>query len=163
MNIGIPGMNLGITGISTGINTFAMKEEFFKKCKVDNILYPSLDGLGNQNFNTLWPFIVTIIGIIITVFTFIKTKPVIDGSEKEKEKQRPYYIFSLIVLIALTALFGFYGIYLYIFKYYPEYTKWLNGLSSDCQTKRESIVVAQAMQNAQDDLLKERVERVGRV
>ena len=157
MNIGIPGMNLGITGISTGINTFAMKEEFFKKCKVDNILYPSLDGLGNQNFNTLWPFIVTIIGIIITVFTFIKTKPVIDGSEKEKEKQRPYYIFSLIVLIALTALFGFYGIYLYIFKYYPEYTKWLNGLSSDCQTKRESIVVAQAMQNAQDDLLRERV------
>lgn len=157
MNIGIPGMNLGITGISTGINTFAMKEEFFKKCKVDNILYPNLDGLGNQNFNILWPFIVMIIGIIITVFTFIKTKPVIDGSEKEKEKQRPYYIFSLIVLIALTALFGFYGIYLYIFKYSPEYTKWLNSLSPDCQTKRESIVVAQAMQNAQDELLRERV------
>ena len=157
MNIGIPGMNLGITGISTGINTFAMKEEFFKKCKVDNILYPSLDGLGNQNFNTLWPFIVTIIGIIITVFTFIKTKPVIDGSEKEKEKQRPYYIFSLIVLTALTALFGFYGIYLYIFKYLPESNKWLNGLTSDCQTLHGSIKVAQAMQDAQDRLLQARI------
>jgi dipeptide/tripeptide permease len=134
-----------------------MKEEFFKKCKVDNILYPNLDGLGNQNFNILWPFIVTIIGIIITVFTFIKTKPVIYGTEKEKQKERPYYIFSLIVLTALTALFGFYGIYLYIFTYLPESNKWLNSLTPDCQTKRESIVVAQAMQNAQDELLRERI------
>ena len=157
MNIGIPGMNLGITGVSTGINTFAMKEDFFKKCKVDNILYPNLDGLGNPNFNTIWPFIVTIIGIIITVFTFIKTKPIIDGTEKEKQKVRPYYIFSLIVLTALTALFGFYGIYLYILTYLPESNKWLNSLTPDCQTKRESIVVAQAMQNAQDELLRERI------
>jgi hypothetical protein len=154
MNIGIPGMNLGIPGITMGVNTFAMKEEFFKKCKVDNILYPNLDGLGNPNFNILWPFIVTVIGIIITVFTFIKTKPVIDGTEKEKQKDRPYYIFSLIVL---TALFGFYGIYLYIFTYWPESKKWLNSLTSDCQTKRESIEVAQAMQDAQDRLLRERV------
>ena len=157
MNIGIPGMNLGIPGITTGVNTFAMKEEFFKKCKVDNILYPNLDGLGNPNFNILWPFIVTVIGIIITVFTFIKTKPIIDGTEKEKQKVRHYYIFSLIVLTALTALFGFYGIYLYIFTYLPESNKWLNSLTPDCQTKRESIVVAQAMQNAQDELLRERI------
>ena len=155
-------INIGIPGISAGIDIFPMKQRFFKECKVDSILYPNLDELGNPNFNTLWPFIVMIIGIIITIFTYIQTKPIIDGSEKEKQKEKPYYIFSLIVLTALCALFGFYGIYLYIFKYNPEYNKWEKSLTPDCVAQRKSIVDAQRQndqrQYEQEELFRRRSE-----
>ncbi len=41
-------INIGIPGISPVIDTFSMKQRFFKECKVDNILYPNLDELAIQ-------------------------------------------------------------------------------------------------------------------
>jgi len=152
INIGIGGNNPFDTigpSYKTDINN--KKKEFREKCTSKNT-YSNLDEFGNPNFNTMWPVIVMIIGIIITGFIFNKTKFITDVTGIQIEN--PYIVF--ISLIIVSALFGIYAIYLYVYKYSPEYNKWLNSLSSECKTLSISLADTQAKQNEQDRLLKER-------
>lgn len=127
----------------------SIKQDFLMNCKTNNALYPNTDELGNPKFNIILPFIIMIIGIVIAVFTFIKSAPEVDKNNvEEKPKDRPYIVFiSLVILCIFSALFGLYGIYLYIYIYKPEYKKWFNNLSGDCKDKHNLIQNLQELEN----------------
>jgi hypothetical protein len=146
MNISFGNNSIDISPI---IDTYSIKQDFIKNCNTDNVLYPNIDELGNQKFNIILPFIIMIIGILITVFTFIKSAPEEkQNDEPGKPKERSYIVFIiLIILCILCALFGLYGIYLYIYIYYPEYNKWFEKLSPDCKKKYNFILNIQELEN----------------
>lgn len=138
-----------------------IKQEFIKDCP-DYKLFPNIDEFGNQTFNTIYPFIIMIIGIIIIIFTFMKSAPGVD--DKGLPKERPYIIYiSLFVLCILCVLFGLYGIYLYIYIYYPEYNKWLEKLTPKCKETHNTILHVQAIENERSRLLREQEKIMYRI
>ena len=100
--------------------------------------FQHIDPLGNQKFNTQWPLIVLIVGIILSVLTWVVSKPEKD-SETGKEKERTglqKFLLGLSWLFILCSVFGAgYGAYLYFAIYLPEYFKWFNGLPLEAKTK----------------------------
>jgi NADH:ubiquinone oxidoreductase subunit 5 (subunit L)/multisubunit Na+/H+ antiporter MnhA subunit len=154
MNISFGNNSIGISPI---IDTYSIKQDFLTNCKTNNALYPNTDELGNPTFNIILPFIIMIIGIIITVFTFIKSKPEVDKNNvEEKPKDKPYSVFLSLIIFILSVLFGLYGLYLYNYIYKPEYNKWSKNLSENCKDKLELLQNIERLNYEHERLLKAR-------
>ena len=105
--------------------------------------YGHLDSLGNQKFNTQWPYIVIIVGIILSIVTFIAATPEKDaktGLPKERTSMQQIYL-GLTWLFILCTIFGSgYGLYLYFAIYLPEYYKWFDSLPADAKGRLGMIL-----------------------
>ncbi len=114
-----------------------------------------VDPLGNQKFNTQWPILVIIIGIILSVFAYIGSRP--DKDEKTGEsKERTglqKFLLGLTWLFILCAIFGAgYGAYLYFAIYLPEYFKWFETLPIEAKGKLGMITTIDKVSSNQETM-----------
>ncbi len=95
-----------------------------------------VDELGNQKFNTFWPIVVLIVGIILSAITFIGSKPKKDEERNKWQK----ILFGLTFLLILCSVCGAgYGIYLYFAIYLPEYRIWFDKLPPEAKSQLSMI------------------------
>ncbi len=100
--------------------------------------FAHIDPIGNQKFNTQWPIIVIILGIILSVLAYIGSRPDKDEKTGESKERTGLQKFLLGVtwLFILCAVFGAgYGAYLYFAIYLPEYFKWFETLPMEAKGK----------------------------
>lgn len=100
--------------------------------------FAHIDPLGNQKFNTQWPILVIILGIIFSVLAYIGSRPDKDEKTGESKERTGLQKFLLGVtwLFILCAVFGAgYGAYLYFAIYLPEYFKWFETLPMEAKGK----------------------------
>jgi hypothetical protein len=114
--------------------------------------YNNIDYFGNQKFNTLWPYLVLVVGIILSIITFIASNPTKDtkmGPPKERSSMQKLYL-GLGWLFVLISVFGAgYGLYLYFTIYLPEYYKWFESLPVDAKGKLAMIESIDALISAE--------------
>ena len=111
--------------------------------------YNHIDNLGNQKFNTQWPYLVLVVGVILSIITFIASSPEKDaktGLPKERTNMQKILL-GLTWLFVLSSVFGAgYGLYLYFAIYLPEYYKWLESLPSDAKGKLGMIATVDRLE-----------------
>lgn len=115
-----------------------LKSQFVATYGVYSTNFIHLDPLGNQKINTQWPILVVIVGVILSVLTWVGSKP--SKNEKTgKDNDRTImqkFLFGLSWLFMLCSVFGVgYGSYLYFLVYLPEYFKWFEILPIDAKTR----------------------------
>lgn len=100
--------------------------------------FAHIDSLGNQKFNTQWPLLVLIVGIILAILTYVGSKPEKDektGKDKDRTPMQKFLL-GLTWLFILSSVFGAgYGAYLYFAIYLPEYFKWFESLPASAKTQ----------------------------
>lgn len=95
--------------------------------------YDALDATGSQKFNTLWPYMVTVISLVLMIFCFIYGKEETDPKtnqpiEKTLGKKIATNLGFLLLLCTIAGT-GW-GVYLYFMVYLPQYDKWFESLPS---------------------------------
>jgi hypothetical protein len=98
--------------------------------------YNALDYMGYQKFNTQWPYLIAVVGLIFMILSFIFGKQQVDLKTNQPiEKTNSKKILTgLGWLFLLCTLFGAgYGIYLYFAVYIPQYAKWFESLPSQAK------------------------------
>jgi len=112
--------------------------------------FAHIDPLGKQKFNTLWPLIVLVVGIILAIMTYIGSKPDKDektGKEKERTGMKKFLL-GLSWLFILCSVFGAgYGAYLYFAIYLPEYFKWFESLPTNAKTQLGMITTIDSIKS----------------
>lgn len=126
--------NFNITN-SIGTN---LKSQFIADYGKLSSGFDHIDPLGNQKFNTQWPIIVIIFFIILSIASYIGSRPEKDdktGTDKDRTNMQKF-LFGLTWLFILFTIFGAgYGAYLYLAIYLPEYFKWFELLPLDGKTR----------------------------
>jgi hypothetical protein len=133
---------LNTSPFSIGNPTLDMKANFINKYGTLASPYESLDSLGNQTFKTYWPILVSIVGIIVSIFCFIgSAKDKDPKTQKELERTTGKTILlGLAWFLLFSSIFGFgYGSYLYIAIYLPQYNDWFASLPIDAKSSLGSI------------------------
>ncbi len=100
--------------------------------------FTHIDPLGNQKFNTQWPLLVLIVGIILAILTYVGSKPEKDEKTGKVKDRTPMqkFLLGLSWLFILSSVFGAgYGAYLYFAIYLPEYFKWFESLPTSAKTQ----------------------------
>ncbi len=132
-------LNISFGNQNVGLD---MKSRFISDYGQYSQSYSYLDPLGKQKFNTQWPYLVLVIGIILSIITFIAASPEKDpktGQLKERTGMQKFY-YGLAWLCVLCSVFGAgYGVYLYFAIYLPEYYKWFETLPSEAKGKLAMI------------------------
>ncbi len=123
--------------------------------------FAHIDPLGNQKFNTQWPMIVLIVSIILSVITYIGSKPEKDektGKDRERTGMQKFLL-GLTWLFILCSVFGAgYGAYLYFAIYLPEYFKWFDSLPMDAKTRLGMITTVDKV-NSKAESNRNRLQR----
>lgn len=98
--------------------------------------YDALDSMGYQKFNTQWPYLIVVVGLILMILSLTFGKQQVDPKTNQPiEKTTGKKILTgLGWLFLLCTLFGAgYGIYLYFAVYIPQYAKWFESLPSQAK------------------------------
>ena len=121
-------MSISFSGMSPGTN---LKTNFINDYGEYALDFKTIDPLGKQKMNTLWPYIVMVVSIILTVYLFIVGK-----KEKDPNTNQPIEKTTLKKILTglawstllISLISGGYGVYLYFFIYLPEYLEWSTSL-----------------------------------
>jgi hypothetical protein len=155
-------LNLNNVGFNFthNINT-DLKSQFIADYGEYSARFIHLDPLGKQKLNTLWPYLVLVVGLILAILCYFSSRPdkktndetnttqetneysklnimqkILYGLQDKERNTMQKMLYGLSLFFILCSVFGVgYGGYLYLFIYMPEYFKWLDKLPNEGKIK----------------------------
>jgi hypothetical protein len=122
---------MSVTLSTSGNPALDLKSNFIVKYGSYAQPYDALDATGSQKFNTLWPYMITVISFFLMIFCFTYGKEEIDPKTNQPIEKTPMkkMLTNLGFLLLLCTIAGSgWGFYLYLMVYLPQKTKWFNSL-----------------------------------
>lgn len=144
--------------LSSVVGSVDFEGNFLSKYGSYSSKYDALDPFGKQTFNTIWPFLVAIIGLFGMVIAFGYSSEEVDPkTELPIKGERPLWkkiLYFIGWLLVFVMLFGAgYGVYLYFAVYLAQYNQWYSSLPLEAKTTLGMISAMNKLKEQQREMM----------